>query len=151
MTRRSLDLLEVKLPCPEQWDAMDGDERARHCTKCGHDVENLSAMTEDDAGTWLARRSGNVCVRIDRDERGKMLFALGAAALLAACSTSSGAPADPDLRSPPPQTAPSAQAAASVPAPAASAPPRAVTRALGKPSTTVGCVCIPGDPLCSCL
>ena len=72
MSRRSLHLLEVKSPCPQEWNGMDGSERVRHCGKCDHDVENLSSMTEEEATTWLATRNpGHVCVRVDRDNQGR--------------------------------------------------------------------------------
>ena len=44
-----LDRIDVRVPCAEDWNAMTGDDRARHCGRCKLTVYNLSAMTHDEA------------------------------------------------------------------------------------------------------
>lgn len=65
----SLDALRIDAPCPEDWDAMSGDERARFCARCGLVVTNLAELRRDEAEALLARRSPDdrVCVRVTRD------------------------------------------------------------------------------------
>jgi hypothetical protein len=89
MRRFHLPILE---PCAEDWSAMTGDERRRHCSSCDREVLHLSAMTADEARQALAARPGErVCVRYGCDADDNIIFAprLRAAALvtaLAACT-----------------------------------------------------------------
>lgn len=69
--RRPLDVLEVKTPCPADWDAMNGDDQLRFCGHCNRHVHNLSAMTEDAATRLLCERAGQLCVRFSRDSKGR--------------------------------------------------------------------------------
>jgi hypothetical protein len=170
----------IPRPCTVTWQEMTGDERLRHCERCNRDVPNLSAMTEIEANAWLAGRRGRVCARIDRGKDGRILFQAtasskralhvvsGAAMFLAAACTE---PAQDTVAVPPPATAEPAPAATAAPAAAATSMDLAPTPAInpspkprpprfahGKSTTTVGtlsvhvgCVCQPGDPLCSCL
>jgi hypothetical protein len=64
--KRRLDVLTVKAPCPESWDAMDGDDEVRFCGICRQNVYDLSAMTRDRAETLVFEREGRVCVRFYR-------------------------------------------------------------------------------------
>lgn len=64
----SLDALRIDAPCPEDWDAMSGDERARFCARCGLVVTNLAELRRDEAEALLARSADQrVCVRVARD------------------------------------------------------------------------------------
>jgi hypothetical protein len=64
----NLEELEVASPCNESWDAMQGDDRARLCTKCNHCVFNLSDMTREEAEDFiLSRKPGDrTCIRLYR-------------------------------------------------------------------------------------
>ena len=55
------DEAEIQSPCHENWDDMTGDDARRYCGKCEKHVHNLSAMTEREARSVVARK--NVCVR----------------------------------------------------------------------------------------
>ena len=46
-------------PCPEPWDEMTGDERARRCAKCDIDVFDVTEMTTAEAETLLGTRGGS--------------------------------------------------------------------------------------------
>lgn len=61
-----LDVLAVKNPCPESWDAMSGDDAVRFCGLCRMNVYNLSAMTRAEAEHVVATREGRLCVRFYR-------------------------------------------------------------------------------------
>jgi hypothetical protein len=68
-----LDLIQVASPCPASWDAMQGDERVRHCDQCRLNVYNLSEMTRTEAERLLAEREGRTCVRFFRRHDGTVL------------------------------------------------------------------------------
>jgi len=63
---------EIASPCSEDWSAMVGDDRVRHCSRCAKDVYNLSALTSDEAEAFLAQR-GERCVRFFRRRDGTLL------------------------------------------------------------------------------
>ena len=73
MTRAMpLELLEVADPCPVDWDALAGDQRRRFCPRCGLDVDNLSAMTREEASRLVEERTGRLCVRFARMPGGRV-------------------------------------------------------------------------------
>ena len=74
--RRALPLLEsiqIASPCTALWDEMIGDDRARFCTHCQKDVFNLSALPRDEAESFMAARTGAVCVRLYKRADGTVL------------------------------------------------------------------------------
>lgn len=71
--RRRLDELRIAGPCAEDWEAMEGDERARRCARCAHDVFDLSALDVVAARRLVAERTGRMCVRFYRREDGRVL------------------------------------------------------------------------------
>jgi hypothetical protein len=74
--RRSLRLLEdvrVASPCHVSWDAMKGNGRARFCTQCQKNVYNLSGMTREEAESFVAERTSDVCIRLHRRHDGTVL------------------------------------------------------------------------------
>lgn len=81
--------------CDVSWDAMVGDERARHCAICDQQVTDLSAGTEADARALIATGAG--CVRYRVDRTGRILFrrevaALAASATILLAATASAEP-----------------------------------------------------------
>jgi hypothetical protein len=76
MTDKSI-LTQVKVasPCSADWDAMEGDDRARFCGQCKKNVYNLSAMTEKEAAALVRNTEGRLCVRYYRRADGTMLTA----------------------------------------------------------------------------
>ena len=52
---------------------MDGDERRRFCFACSKEVYDLTAMTEDEAESFLAVHldEGDECVRLFRRPDGR--------------------------------------------------------------------------------
>ncbi|MAQ18976.1 MAG: hypothetical protein CMN30_29785 [Sandaracinus sp.] len=69
--KRRLAILDVKEPCTEDWGAMVGDARERHCALCEQSVYDLSEMTLDEAEALLAR-PGRTCVRFVRRADGRV-------------------------------------------------------------------------------
>jgi len=69
--KRRLEILDVKDPCTEDWAAMEGDARERHCALCEMSVYDLSAMSEAEA-VQLLSRPGRVCVRFYRRADGRV-------------------------------------------------------------------------------
>jgi hypothetical protein len=68
-----LDRIEVKSPCSEIWDEMFGNDEIRFCSHCAKDVHNLSAMTRKTAAELITRSNGNICVRYEKDQSGKII------------------------------------------------------------------------------
>ena len=68
-----LDNLRVASPCSANWDAMQGDERKRHCGECNLNVYNLSGMTRYDAEHLLRMSEGRLCVRYYQRPDGSIL------------------------------------------------------------------------------
>lgn len=59
-----LDGVKIASPCLEPWEAMEGDERVRHCASCRLNVYNLSGMTKRQAEDLLrTHNQGRLCVR----------------------------------------------------------------------------------------
>ncbi len=65
----------VRTPCKVSWESMVGDERVRFCCRCSKNVYDLSAMTEDEAESFLAVHldDEDACVRLYRRSDGRLL------------------------------------------------------------------------------
>ena len=73
MSTSLLDAVEVRSPCLAAWDAMTGDDRVRHCTRCRQNVYNLSGMTRREAESLLQEHGVSVCVRYYRRADGTVV------------------------------------------------------------------------------
>ena len=73
MARLTLEDLRIAAPCGADWDAMEGDDRARHCAECRLTVYDLSAMTRAEAEALITEREGDVCVRFWQRSDGRVL------------------------------------------------------------------------------
>lgn len=74
--RTSLPLLErvsVNSPCPERWEAMEGDDLVRFCRRCAKNVYDLSALDADQAEALLRERGESMCVTFYRRPDGTIL------------------------------------------------------------------------------
>lgn len=67
-----LDLIDVRSPCSESWNEMQGNEQIRFCSHCAKDVHNLSQMTRKRARKIVAASNGNICVRYVRRPDGRI-------------------------------------------------------------------------------
>jgi hypothetical protein len=65
--------LRVASPCDMSWEAMEGNDRARHCSKCRLTVYDISGMTRDEAAALIRAREGRLCVRFFRRADGTVL------------------------------------------------------------------------------
>lgn len=64
MSKNSLiDSIEVKTPCSEDWDKMQGSDKVRFCGHCAFEVNNISAMTRKQAMRLVRASDGRICVR----------------------------------------------------------------------------------------
>jgi hypothetical protein len=68
----SLDVIRVAEPCPQSWDAMTGDTRARYCAGCHKHVYDLSAMSRSEAEKLVCESAGGMCVRFSRAADGRV-------------------------------------------------------------------------------
>ena len=111
MAPRSLHLpivLDIPVPCSEQWSEMSGDARTRHCAHCDKQIHNLSELRQDEIAELLSRP--DVCISLQVDAEGALVTAsadakkarnggragrivvTAALAALAACGRTSGDP-----------------------------------------------------------
>lgn len=72
-TLPTLDQLAVASPCHVNWNDMAGDERARFCRQCQLHVYDISALTREEAMTFVREREGRTCVRFYRRQDGTIL------------------------------------------------------------------------------
>jgi hypothetical protein len=72
-TLSTLDQLSVASPCHVAWDEMSGDERKRFCNYCKLHVYDLSAMSREEAQSFVRRSEGRTCVRFFRRTDGTIL------------------------------------------------------------------------------
>ncbi|RYE83639.1 MAG: hypothetical protein EOO75_19090, partial [Myxococcales bacterium] len=68
-----LPLLTIAAPCPEDWSAMAGDDRSRHCDRCQTSVVDLSALSADEARRTLDHPDRPACVRYLRAPDGAII------------------------------------------------------------------------------
>ena len=66
--------IRVEKPCHESWDKMGGDGKTRFCDKCQHSVNDLTAMTPEEAAAKVAETQGRMCVRYLPDETGAPIY-----------------------------------------------------------------------------
>lgn len=73
--RRHLPLANVEIasPCSASWEAMEGDDRHRHCGDCKKDVYDLTVMTRDEVDAFLLAHAHGACVRLYQRTDGRML------------------------------------------------------------------------------
>lgn len=67
--------LRVVSPCTEDWNAMVGDARVRHCSACDRDVFDLAEMTSAQVTSFLEARGEAPCVRMKRRADGTLVTA----------------------------------------------------------------------------
>lgn len=60
-----LDDILLSYPCPVDWESMEGDDYKRYCDKCDLNVYNISAMSKEDAESFLGAEEG-ACIRFYR-------------------------------------------------------------------------------------
>ena len=73
MATLDLNAIQVAKPCSADWEAMQGDERVRHCGQCQLNVYDLSALTADEARSLIEKHEGRLCVRFYRRRDGTLL------------------------------------------------------------------------------
>ena len=74
--KKLIDAIEVKSPCSESWDEMQGNDQVRFCSHCAKSVNNLSEMTRREAVRLVRTSGGNLCIRyIKHPKTSKPLFA----------------------------------------------------------------------------
>jgi hypothetical protein len=69
----ALDQIDVRSPCPVEWDCMSGDDHVRFCNHCRQNVFNLSVMTQEEAMDLIRQKEGQACVRFFRRTDGTVL------------------------------------------------------------------------------
>ena len=67
-----LDRIGFSFRCPMDWEAMEGDEQSRFCLRCRKMVHDLSALSAEEAESFLRENPG-ACVRILRRADGSVV------------------------------------------------------------------------------
>ncbi len=72
---RTLNLIQIRQPCPVDWDSMDDRAAGRFCQQCQKTVHNFSSMTTAQIDRLVTgqQRAGDgqrLCVRMERDAAG---------------------------------------------------------------------------------
>jgi hypothetical protein len=70
---RLLDQISIPSPCPEDWDAMTGDELKRHCQRCNKPVYDVSRLTATEAMALIETLQGSLCARLTWKADGTLL------------------------------------------------------------------------------
>lgn len=70
----TIDDIRIASPCTAEWSKMVGDDRQRFCQDCGHNVYNVSSLTQAEVGQLLAQ-SERVCLRMFRRFDGTVMTA----------------------------------------------------------------------------
>ena len=65
--QKSIDSIEVKSPCSEDWSEMKGNSRVRFCSHCENHVNNISELTRKEASRLVRKYDGRLCVRYYKD------------------------------------------------------------------------------------
>jgi hypothetical protein len=68
-----LDNIRIAAPCRADWNAMTGDEHARHCNQCDKQVFNLSEMTRPEAEALILEKNGQLCARYYKRHDGTII------------------------------------------------------------------------------
>lgn len=64
MSKKSIiNSIDVKSPCSEDWNEMQGNDEVRFCSHCSKHVNNLSEMTRKQAVRLVRESNGSLCVR----------------------------------------------------------------------------------------
>jgi hypothetical protein len=72
----TLEQLQIKSPCPADWDAMSaaaGDAKSRFCQHCQKHVHDLSAMPRAAAERLVCQNAGNLCIRMSLAPDGQVI------------------------------------------------------------------------------
>ena len=81
-----ISLLQIKEPCHKDWDQMSGDQRKRFCDHCQKHVHDISQMSQEKAMALISEAHAcgqSVCIRAERDARGRVRFKHAASAAAA--------------------------------------------------------------------
>lgn len=64
--------LRIASPCTQSWEQMLGNDRVRFCRGCAKNVYNLSAVSREEAETFL-QQADRACVRLHRRADGTVV------------------------------------------------------------------------------
>lgn len=73
--KKIFDSIEVPNPCSQNWAGMSGNDEVRFCSSCETNIYNLSAMTRQEAEKLLNNSNGKICVRYEKNSKGKIVTA----------------------------------------------------------------------------
>jgi hypothetical protein len=70
-----LDSISIPTHCAVPWEEMAGNDRTRFCTKCQHQVHDVSELTTEEAFALIRGSDNPPCLRIYRRTDGRVLTA----------------------------------------------------------------------------
>lgn len=84
----SMKKLEIKAPCSENWEKMQGDGKKRYCASCDHHVEDFTDKSVEEIIKTLESREGRTCGRLRTSQLNpikKIAATVMVGAMLAGC------------------------------------------------------------------
>lgn len=66
--------MTIPTQCHQDWNTMDGGDRARFCESCGKHVHNLTAMRSEEVVSLIQHAGGNVCGRVFEQSDGTLFI-----------------------------------------------------------------------------
>lgn len=66
--------MTIPIPCHQDWNTMDGGDRARFCESCGKHVHNLTGMRSEEVVSLIQNSAGTVCGRVFEQSDGTLFI-----------------------------------------------------------------------------
>jgi hypothetical protein len=85
--------VDLQFNCPKNWDSMEGNDQARHCSNCDKKVHNLSELSLEEANGLIS--NGDSCVTMRVNQRGEIRTASGFSKSLLLMGLAIGCGGDP--------------------------------------------------------
>ena len=73
-SKPNVDNLHVAQPCPKRWEALEGQGRERLCSDCERQVYDSRAWTRGEIEALATQTEGRLCMRVERDAKGRPRF-----------------------------------------------------------------------------
>lgn len=66
--------LRIQTPCPKRWDELSGSGAKRYCSECRLHVHDAAQLTKAEAQALVSSATSRVCMRMEYDAAGEVVF-----------------------------------------------------------------------------